>query len=450
MNELGRLDPRLFGPSQPLFLPVFAPLPFTRLASKLGSSMRLSASDRPNDAAENPPTRGGREELREEVRECLRKCLDKKADPGEEDLTSLYAAEGLARLGDSEGRAILQKLRSHERWTVAISALHSLKRIDDPSYPSALDEFLGRVDWKNPENTPPSWFHIEELEKLGGEAVRFAFEGILKCDDSMVPQAAEALGRMGDVRAVPALKKLLNRRIPLTPSYGYMDPSEKPLSFRISAATALAQLGDATGQPVLLRYSRFKTPYFAVKAVRGLAFLKDPQARSLLEGFLDYSDIFIVEKAVKALGEMGDPAAYPALERLLRRREGMTLEIVRSLIRLGHPGGRSTLEKLLKRQSLHLRIGAIHEIGVLKDPAYRTVLEGFLGYKSSMFVNAAVQALGNLGDRAARPALEKILENEAFRRVRADSGRREEVVVNAIQALGKGRCFFFACFFFFH
>jgi len=215
-------------------------------------------------------------------------------------------------------------------------------------------------------------------------------------DASMREHAAEALGRLGDRRAVePLMDAVLH---------------DRDASVREHAATALGMLGDARASEVLARAAQ-ADPDARVREHAATAASRpgDPAAvQSLIDAVLNGENPAVREHAATALGELGDPAARdPLIAATLEDANARVRE--HAAVALGRVGGERACDVLLG--VMHggdveeVRAHAAYALGLTGDArALEPLLAALQDASARMRANAA-QGLGELGDSAALEAL---------------------------------------------
>jgi len=177
---------------------------------------------------------------------------------------------------------------------------------------------------------------VEVLAKAGKPATK-PLIGALSADDPLVRrQAVDALGRIGDRRAVEPLIETLKDRDSLVrghavealgrikdpqavaPLVAVLSSKEQPSHVRMSAAEALGAIGDPrAGEPLLLALS---DEHWGVRsrAAQALGRLKDPRAVLPLIGALQDREAAVRANAAEALGELNDGRAVKPLTAALQ------------------------------------------------------------------------------------------------------------------------------------
>ena len=242
-------------------------------------------------------------------------------------------------------------------------------------------------------------------------------------------RAAEALGRLGDTRAVGPLCRLLE--IP--------DPD---VDVHIKAVQALGRLGDPSAvhtlvdwivrepladsaEPaarVLVRFgagaldgllSAFRNPTaFAQMCYPAwtLGEIGDPRAVEVLLGVIGHPDPGVREDVIRALGKLADKRATPALVHALETEEESTLRCTAAAA-LGLIGDRTAGAALIKATyDEPVRDSAIESLGLIQAPeAVERLLELVAQPPANYWL--VCRALGRIGDSRATSRLVALLQH---------------------------------------
>jgi len=213
--------------------------------------------------------------------------------------------------------------------------------------------------------------------------------------------ATEALGRLGDPRAVEALIKELK---------------DGDRSLQRAAAEALGSLGDARAVMPLLRTLRDPNSDVQSAAAEALGRLRDARAVEPIIQALGVFSPHVKRLAAEALGRLGDARAVEPLRKVLGDLTGEVRSAAASaLARLGQP----EWEGWVKGDNADF--GRLGESGDAR--AVEPLIEA-LGYHGIR--GPACEALGKLGDaRAVEPLIEALGNAEdSERRAAAEALRR--------------------------
>lgn len=209
-------------------------------------------------------------------------------------------------------------------------------------------------------------------------------------------RAAEALGKMGNPGAVPALLEAMPR----------------PEQLRDRGATeqaglwitALFRLNQRAATPAVLALARHPDPELRWQVANYFYRTRDPSGAEVLEGLLNDWHPRVRRHACRALGALQDPSASATLaDKLEDPDPGVRIDAARALGNLGTPAGTpgllrklSALEGKADPPSVKLRAEIVQALGELRDPAAADALTRFLR-EGGMAATAAIVALAKIG-----------------------------------------------------
>jgi HEAT repeat protein len=232
---------------------------------------------------------------------------------------------------------------------------------------------------------------VHALSQLGSEGVKALLPLLGDSDHYVREAAAQALGQLGDARAVE----------PLLASLGDSDTG-----VRLAVEQALGQLGDARAVEPLLALLGGRDVYVSEKAAQALGQLGDARAVEPLLASLGERSRDVRWVAAQALGQLGVAAVEPLLASLGERSRDVRWVAAQALGRLGDA---RAVEPLLA--SLGDSDHSVHEtvaqaLGQLGDARAVGPFLASLGDSNAGIRQAAAQALGRLSDaRAVEPLL---------------------------------------------
>jgi HEAT repeat protein len=210
-------------------------------------------------------------------------------------------------------------------------------------------------------NLKDNYTVIAAVEGLGELKAKEAVDVLMKfaTDENTEPflskKAIQALGEVGDARAVPALIRMMFKE-------------RRGVSFYVESSYALYQIGQPSADalmPVLegqdkelmkwAEANRIMAPALPAKAAQVLGDLHDMRAEKGLLNSLKFDHqaldikLFVRMRAADALGRLRSPAGAKALAEMVNEEEGSAREeYVRALTRIG---GRDAIANLVKTGS---------------------------------------------------------------------------------------------------
>jgi HEAT repeat protein len=314
------------------------------------------------------------------------------------------AAEALGKLGDARAvEPLVAALKDGDEFvrTAAAEALGELGdvRAVEPLVAALKDEevnvrkaavrALGRI-WE-----------LTDIVELGNR------------DSKVKMAAAEALGELGDVRAVEplitALKdekvnvrkaavRALGRIWELSDIVGLGNNDSK---VRMAAAEVLGKLGDVRAVEPLVTALKDEARYVQAAAAEALGKLGDVQAVGPLVAALKDEDMNVREAAVRALGELGD-AGTKSLITALKDGDGNVRKTAAEVLgKLGDVRAVEPLVTALKDEAWwYVREAAAEALGKLGD--VRAVEPLVAALKDGFVRTTAAEALGELGDAGTK------------------------------------------------
>jgi len=207
------------------------------------------------------------------------------------------------------------------------------------------------------------------------------------------------------------------------------------VTLRSDAAHALGKLGDERAVPALAEALRDQDEYVRKSAVMALRRIGGPRAMEAMRAALADRSEQVCLQAVKGLGELRDAGAVEALIKVLARRErSLVSAATEALSRIG-PDAVVPLMEAFKDRYLRRRIGT-QVWRILAEMGPRTVdsLIQVLGDENYYVRLTAMTILGRIGDRrAVGPILNTFLSDPRLQEtVVGTIGRLEERGVLAL------------------
>jgi HEAT repeat protein len=244
---------------------------------------------------------------------------------------------GPSRKPGTTGTIAAMKPISESRTNAAARA--DVKAADRDYEITRLSNWIPRVRWK-------------AAEALGSirdvAAVPALVKALVDRSDAVRYCAAQALGSIGDVSAVPALIEALK---------------DRSANVRCQAVQSLGELGDVAAVPALLEVLLGSDPFAREYAAQGLGKLGDVAAVPALMEALQHDNADVRSGAAEALGEIWDVAAIPALAQALRDEDWMVrTSAVEFLDRVADVTAVGPLIQALKDSDGYVRRKAAHAL----------------------------------------------------------------------------------------
>ncbi len=221
----------------------------------------------------------------------------------------------------------------------------------------------------------------EVSEKIIEQLIKDLKEGDFETQIS----AAEALGGIGDIRAVDPLIQVLRDK-------------NKDIEVRIQVADALGKIGNFRAFEPLL------------KTIKKVAKKEAYDGTLLIEYNEEYEAFF--NTLTWALGNISDPRAIDRLIKILKNEDDYVQSAAsEALAKIGKPAVEHLIQAL-NDNNWTVRWEAIDALGKIKDiRAFESLLQALKDVKSEVRWKAA-EALGKIGDKRAGDHLVKALEDE--------------------------------------
>ncbi len=250
---------------------------------------------------------------------------------------------------------------------------------------------------------------IEAARKLGALGARargivpILLDGLRDRKPTVAAAAARALGRIGDVSALPHLIRLLDTTPPALQGA------------REQAAGALGRLGDKRAVPALVR-AMFRKPAI-LNAVDALAAVEQGRAIATIARALRRPKITLRVRCIQVLGRLGLPEAIPQLSRQLKEKDSrLVTAALRAMGRIGGTTGLLPLLRLLRerRATPELTLAALEVVSrFAHDDATMTIVE-FASHPLPSVREAVADALGRIGDGRGTRALGRLLRDPSW------------------------------------
>jgi HEAT repeat protein len=191
-----------------------------------------------------------------------------------------------------------------------------------------------------------------------------------------------------------------------------------PLGRRLRAAVALAEIGDKSAAPAMVRHLTDREPDIRIESARGLARLKWTQAIDDIVARFAIEDTPVRARFADSLVGFGTRATWPLLAyiRVNHRSEdaGPALAL-RTVGRLRELAAADPIHDVLAESpSLEVTIAAIEALGDIASPDSARRLQTLLGDSRWQVSAKAAAALGKVSDPSSIPVLSAALRDASF------------------------------------
>ncbi|MDO9033851.1 MAG: HEAT repeat domain-containing protein [Methanoregula sp.] len=230
-------------------------------------------------------------------------------------------------------------------------------------------------------------------------------------DPQIQYEAAEALGNIGDEKAIGPLITSLKR--------------DEFSGVRWKAAEALSKIGNPAVEP-LIATLQYPDDDVRWKAAIALGEIGNPDAVEPLILLLSDDDRFVRSRAAHALGMIGDPAIPPLTQALKKGDPGVRWGAAMALGKTKNPVAVEPLILALADGEAMVRAEAAAALASIGTPALGPMLSFLKGSKGETRIEV-MTALGELKNAEAIEPLVQLLEN-------ADGDERQ-AIADAIDAI---------------
>jgi HEAT repeat protein len=243
---------------------------------------------------------------------------------------------------------------------------------------------------------------VEALVRYGSGVVELLIEQLRAEDLDTRQAAAVALGRIGDRRATRALIDALGDR-----------------ELAISAAGALASIGDGDAFEALLGLLREPTPAIRQSAIAALHSIGHPDMPNRIVPLFDDPDANVREAALKIAGYFGYPAC---LDRVLACCDDASDLVRRTAVEqlpfFDDPRAAKRLLQMSDDAAASVRVAAATAIGRIEEPERVDTLLRMLEDSDAWVRYVSLRALGSIRASRALPAVLNRLEHDSAIHVR--------------------------------
>lgn len=230
-----------------------------------------------------------------------------------------------------------------------------------------------------------------DLVQRGAEALPDLYLALQSEHAEVRADAAEALGLLGDVRALEPLKATLR------------DPD---LAVQGRAAESIAKLGGAELGHEFVKFLGDTERRTVIGAAAVLGRMRFSPAIEPLRAMFRTDDELLGKTVAWALGELRASSAVPDL--LVALEAGFALvEVVQALGKIGDPRALGPLERACEHPDPVVRAQAVKALGELGDPHAAAALRRRLEDAHPVVKLGAAVALYQLGDNSGVPIVMK-------------------------------------------
>jgi HEAT repeat protein len=203
------------------------------------------------------------------------------------------------------------------------------------------------------ENDKISSSFFEFLVKMGEPAVKPLIEALTISKSQSSLPIIEALGEIGDPRAIYALTTKLK---------------DKDWQVRSTAALAIGWIKHPKGVKALTRALKDKNFVVRRNAARALGEIKSNEAVGALIKALGDKDWQVRSTAAWALGEIKDPeAVIPLTKKLKDKDKEVVIKTIDALRAIGDPRAAKALVDILSEKG-EIRYKAVWALGEMREP----------------------------------------------------------------------------------
>jgi len=300
----------------------------------------------------------------------------------------------LGEIGDPTAIPHLIQALHDESSLVSSAAGQALSKIGDPQVIPYLIQALKDEDVR------------EEAHQARGATARLLelLEAELYARDSWYVKgwvrhaACEALGAIGDARAIPHLAQALQ---------------DEDSEVRHAACVVLGKIGNLQAIPHLIQALQDENDRVRRAVCRSLGAIGDAQAIPHLIQALKDEDNRVRLEACEALGAIGDARAIPHLAQALQDEDSeVRTAACKALGKLGGPSAIPHLIQALQDENSGVRTAACRVLGAIGDSQAIPHLAQALQDKYSDVRRAACEVLGAIGDSQAIPHLAQALQDK--------------------------------------
>ena len=281
------------------------------------------------------------------------------------------------RKAAAEALGKLQDVRAIEPLTIAL-------KDEDKDVRRAAAEALDSLHWQPHKDEASAYYWISKKNiapcaEIGEPALFPLIRVLAERNQADCRVAVEALGKIGDPRAIPALISLLREA-----GWGFVGNA---------ATEALSQMG-SEGVDQVLDLLRDPATDVRLAAVRALGGIGDPEAVEPLKNALNDSDKDVRQAAAVALGKLGAPAVDSLIAAIPDK--AVAAHAIQALGTIVDPRAIPPLIAALRDEDYGVRAAAVEAIGRYDKTAVDPLVEALHDPQKDARRSAA-EALDNLG-----------------------------------------------------
>lgn len=343
----------------------------------------------------------------------------------------MVALQSLGELGEAAIPSLIEALRN-KSWAVRRNAAKALVRMGRRSLDAIVEAMYS-------DDEDVQFWASEVLAEFGEEGLDRFLEILEKGSQANRLCAISALGKIGSVRAVPALVQQLGheawavRRAASDALWEIGEPAVPSLIEALDDASsdvqfwsiqALGEIADARAVPALVKKLKAsESEEERINIIKAMGEIADPKATDTLIGELGQKSWFVRRAAGEALWTVG-PAAVPKLVKgLASKNVDVRYWACKVLGEMQASEAVLPIIELLDDKEWSIRSGAAYALGEMGDERAGEALLKHLEDPNEIVRKNVVIALGQIGDAKAIRSSEAALgdKSEWVRRYAAES-----------------------------
>ncbi|MFC1570724.1 HEAT repeat domain-containing protein [Candidatus Omnitrophota bacterium] len=307
------------------------------------------------------------------------------------------AAESLGEIGDPRAvGAITERLTTENSYAQA-AMIRSLGKMGNQESVRALEQTLRSPDAMTRLGT------INALKASGGPDAARAIRSALTDSDIYVRDlAVSALGDMGGTENMGPLERVLR--------------NDSSGDVRRRAAQALGKIGDVRSLDALSRAMNDSDSSVRINAIRATEEIGGERASRSIANALNDSSSYVRQSAIRSLGRIGDESSLNSLAKILKSpNEDDRSRAARALGSTGNANAVALLNEALTDESPEVRRYAANSLGELGGEEAFNALEAARNDKDPDVRRSAERSLRDIEERRAGKAKQDQTRREASR-----------------------------------